>query len=309
MQNIIDAHHHLWLPESDPAQVGYVWLKKIGAMKPFGDPTPIQRDYSVDEFKAESKQYQLIGSVHVQADGAIPDPVRESEWLEMVAEQCGLPTAHVGFLDLSADTAQAQLERYVKLPRFRGIRQILSKLDARPEISFAGKHYVRDPQWRAQFGLLAEHQLRFDLQLYPEQMAEVAAFLADYPTVTVIIDHAGSPYDQSAKGLQQWQAGLSELAALPQCSIKLSGFGMFDKHWSSDRIQPLFEAMLDLFGAERLLFGSNFPVDKLMCSYDQVVSNLITCTEQAGLNQKQIDTIFVDNAKRIYGLAGGLSRE
>jgi predicted TIM-barrel fold metal-dependent hydrolase len=63
---IIDAHHHLWAPETDPANTGYVWLKNIGAMKPFGDPTPIQRDYLVNEFRSESVEHELIGSVHVQ---------------------------------------------------------------------------------------------------------------------------------------------------------------------------------------------------------------------------------------------------
>ena len=126
---IIDAHHHLWCPVKDTADIGYVWLKNIGAMKPFGDPTSIQRDYLVEEFQAESEKHELVGSVHVQADGGIPDPVKESEWLESLNEKTALPSVHVGFLDLAKPDAQQVLERYLPLKGFRGVRQILSRID------------------------------------------------------------------------------------------------------------------------------------------------------------------------------------
>ena len=77
-QKIIDAHHHLWAPQTPALDVGYVWLKDIGAPKPFGDPTPIQRDYLLDEFLSEATPDRLAGSVHLQCDPKIPDPVAET---------------------------------------------------------------------------------------------------------------------------------------------------------------------------------------------------------------------------------------
>ncbi len=300
---IIDAHHHLWCPVNDTAGIDYVWLKNIGAMKPFGDPTSIQRDYLPDEFVHESSQHQIIGSVHIQADGAIPDPVKEAQWLEQLNTTSDLPSAHVGFIDLTADNVEETLQRYSKLDGFRGVRQILSKLDNRPDISFAGQHYLRNPTWRKQYGLLAEQQLSFDCQLYPEQMMEAAAFFSKHPEIPVIIDHAGSPYNQSISGLATLKYGLGALAALPHCHIKLSGFGMFDPVWTGESIYPVFETILAAFGPNRILFGSNYPVDKLMRTYDFIVSELMSCCQRSALSEADQTKVFSGNAVEIYRLA------
>ncbi len=299
---IIDAHHHLWCPINDTAGIDYVWLKNIGAMKPFGDPTEIQRDYLPQEFSAETKRHELVGSVHVQADGAIPDPVKESKWLEQFRVTNNLPSAHVGFIDLTGDNVETTLERYFELPGFRGVRQIISKLDNRPDISFAPTHFLRNQKWRKQYSLLAKHNLTFDLQLYPEQMMEAASFFSQHKDIPVIIDHAGSPYNQSLKGLARLKYGLANMAKLPHCHIKLSGFGMFDPTWNSESIQPIFDIILDAFGPKRVLFGSNYPVDKLMQSYDYIIGELIKCGERSGLKHNDQQNIFSDNARRFYRL-------
>ena len=299
---IIDAHHHLWCPVNDKAGIDYVWLKNIGAMKPFGDPTAIQRDYLPEEFAQEPTRHELIGSVHLQADGAIPDPVKESVWIEQLKQSHCLPSVHVGFIDLTANNVEDQLQRYFKLPGFRGVRQIISKLDNKPKISFAPEHYLRNPTWRQQYGLLAEQHLSFDLQLYSEQMVEAAAFLSQHPDIPVIIDHAGSPYDQSAKGLATLKYGLRALAKLPQCHIKLCGFGMFDQAWTSESIDPIFKLILDAFGPDRMLFGSNYPVDKLMRPYDFIVDAIVGCCVRHGLAEKDIEKIFSGNAENFYRL-------
>ena len=145
---IIDSHHHLWCPVNDTAGIDYVWLKNIGAMKPFGDPTSIQRDYLPLEFKAESEKHDLIGSVHIQCDGAIPDPVKESIWLESLVQSHGVPSAHVGFIDLTCNDSTTVLKRYMELPNFRGVRQIISRIDDQPEISFASVDYLGDTLWQ-----------------------------------------------------------------------------------------------------------------------------------------------------------------
>ena len=299
---IIDAHHHLWCPVNDNAGIEYVWLKNIGAMKPFGDPTAIQKDYLPEEFAKESLKHEVIGSVHLQCDGAIPDPVKESQWIESLKLSNRLPSVHVGFIDLAGDKVEGQLERYFKLPGFRGVRQIISRLDNRPELSFADQHYLRNPIWRQQYRLLAEQHLTFDLQLYPEQMVEAAAFFSHHPDIPVIIDHAGSPHDQSPEGLVTLKYGLRALAKLPHCHIKLCGFGMFDQAWSGKSIAPIFKLILDSFGPERMLFGSNYPVDKLMRTYDFIIYELLNCCKENGLSAEDQERIFCENARDFYRL-------
>ena len=296
---IIDAHHHLWNPISNDPDIGYAWLKNIGAPKPFGDPTAIQRDYLLDEFLAEPAPHQFTASVHVQADGAIPDPVKETRFVQSLSDQSGFPIAIVGFLDLTRDDAEETIIRHKQSSSFRGVRQILSRLENRPDISFAPVDYIRDKTWQKNFALLPKHDLSFDLQIYPEQMWDAATFLAEHPDVPVIIDHLGSPWDLSVEGLKRWRAGLENLAELPNISIKLSGFGMFKPDWNGADLQPLINDINSLFGFDRVLFASNFPVDKLMRSYSELLSDMLGFYADQPPASEQV---FTGNARRIYRL-------
>ncbi len=297
---IVDAHHHIWIPEQTQPDLGYGWLRDIGSMKPFGDPTPIQRDYPWSEFSTESSAHQLVGSVYVQVDGAIKDPVAETEWVQSVVE---LPAEHVGIVglvNLAGNEAQVQMESQSRVESFRGVRQIISHLDDNPALCFSPEHYLRNPRWRDHFKLLEEHGLSFDLQLYPEQMHEAAEFLSQFPSVPVVIDHAGSPHDQSAKGLALWRDGMSALSQLDTTCVKLSGFGMFDRNWSAASIQPIINDLLDSFGPRRIMFGSNFPVDKLMADYDSVVERVLASIASAG--EDTVLQVFAKTAREFYRL-------
>ncbi|MFK8083965.1 MAG: amidohydrolase [Granulosicoccus sp.] len=295
----IDAHHHLWIPESTEPDLGYRWLRDIGAMKPFGDPTPIQRNYEWAEFLSESR-YQMAGSVYLQVDGAIADPVAETAWVQQIFDDTGLKHAIIGLVDLSAQDALSVLDGHARSSAFRGIRQILSRLDDNPAMSFASCHYLRDARWQDQFQLLGERSLSFDLQIYPEQMIEAATFFARHPEVPVIVDHAGSPRDQSPQGLVTLRDGLKALSALEHVTIKLCGFGMFDTQRSAGSVKPLIDIVLDEFGPERVMFGSNFPVDKLMGGYDDLLQIVATNLQQ--LDRTQQSAIWHDNAARVYRL-------
>ena len=300
--HIVDAHHHLWIPERTDPDLGYGWLRDVGAPKPFGDPTPIQRDYEWPEFAAESDAHTLAGSVHVQTDNAV-DPVAETAWVQSVFDGTGLGHAIVGLADLASPGLGDLLDAHARHRCFRGVRQILSRLDDDPARSFAQHHLVRDAAWREGFASLAGRGLSFDLQLYPEQMVEVAEFLADAPDVSVIVDHAGSPHDRSAAGLALWRDGTARLAALgDRVAIKLSGFGMFDAGWTAESVRPLVAHLLERFGPERTMWGSNFPVDSLMASYDHAVESVATCLD--GLDEAGRDAVMIGTARRVYRLDG-----
>ena len=172
---LLDAHHHLW----DLQALDYVWLKQLGVPKPFGDPTPIQRDYLTQHFQndvSEAVDVELVGSVHIQVDGALPDPVTETSWLSRLSPS-GIPSAIIGFVDLTREDAEAVLNNHLSFPEFRGVRQIIGMIEQRPDISFTKEHLIRNPRWQENFALLEKHQLSFDLQLYPEQMNFWAVFL------------------------------------------------------------------------------------------------------------------------------------
>ncbi|MEM6304703.1 MAG: amidohydrolase family protein [Pseudomonadota bacterium] len=291
---IIDAHHHLWAPQSDPGGVGYVWLRDIGAPKPFGDPTAIQRDYLLDEFRAEPARDALAGSVHLQCDPKIPDPVAETAFIQRLSDDSGFPIMIVAFADLTSENFDTVLARHKAFPNLRGIRQIVSCLPDRPDISFAPRNLLEDLVWRANFAKLADHGLSFDLQLYPEQMTQAAELLAQHSDIPVVIDHLGSPYDATPEGLARWQNGMQALAALPHVSVKLGGYAMFFGPDLGDVPRQLTQEALQLFGPERCMFGSNFPVDKLHLVYADLLDFVRTA---AGQNA---DAVLGGTAARFY---------
>ena len=106
-------------------------------------------------------------------------------------------------------------------------------------------------------------------------MNESVEFLSYFPGIPVVIDHAGCPYDQRGSGLRIWKTNLTSLAALPNLHIKLSGFGMYDKNWSSESTQIIFDTILENFNPNRIMWVSNFPVERLMKPYNFSVKQLL----------------------------------
>ncbi len=294
---IIDAHHHLWAPQSDPANVGYVWLRDIGAMKPFGDPTPIQRDYLLAEFLEEAAPRKLSGSVHVQTDPKLPDPVAETAFIQGISDASGHEIMIVGFADLASGDFADHLARHMAHPNLRGIRQIISHLPERPDISFAATDFLADLTWRGQYAMLADHGLSFDLQLYPEQMTQAADFLAQHPDIPVVIDHMGSPHDLSDAGLAVWAQGMQALSDVPHVNVKLSGYAMYFRTELAGKAVRLTQDILRLFGPDRVMFGSNFPVDSLHLTYPDLLDFII---RQVGDDQSVLDKVMYGNAHRFY---------
>lgn len=296
----IDAHHHLW----DLHTLDYVWLNKIGQPKPFGDPTDIQRNYRIEDYLVDVQtleNYDLIGSVHIQADAELSNPTSETQWIQSIIDAAGFPTAIVGFVNLLDKYAEQTIEQHMTHRCFRGVRQIIGYLEERPDLSFINQNLLNNPIWREQYELLGAAGLSFDLQLYPEQMIKSAEFLAHHTTIPVVIDHAGSPYDQTNAGLLLWQNGIRILAELPHLMIKLSGLGMYDTNWSADRQQFIFDEILDAFGSSRVMIGSNFPVDRLMRTYAYVFNQYQSWCKS--MPHQDWQKIFSKNAQQFYRLA------
>ena len=290
---IIDAHHHLW----DLEACRYPWLMAKGEKRFFGDPTPIQKNYLVDDLRTDARGFELVGSVHIQVGVASGDEVRETRWLEETAENDGLPSAIVAYCELERDDVDGQLDAHGVSSRMRGARQIVGRSDAEDAITGSGA-LLDNPRWRDGLRRLAARGLSFDLQITPRQATRVAGVLADVPELRVALCHCGSPWDQSAKGLDKWRDGLRTLADLPNMYCKISGLGMFNHDWATDDIRPIVESCLDIFGTGRCMFGSNFPVDKLHAGYSDVwnaYSEIVS-----GLDDGERHALFVGNAKAFY---------
>lgn len=330
----IDAHHHVWAPESR-ADIGYGWLRDIGAPKPFGDPTPIQRDYLMEEFLAETATPPRA-SVHVQTDGALPDPVAETRFVQAEADRTEHTVKIVALADLSADTLPQTLSAHAESRDFCGVRQIVARLDHRPDLSFAPRDYLSDPNWTRGLKVLEDQGLTFDLQMYPEQAEAALEALAKTPALTVIIDHALCPYfgtadpsdpasfhrlDKMDKRFLEdpdlyeetdgpafasranydlWEAAVEMMAARPNTYIKLSGWGMYDRNWTKGGIASVGTYVLDSlihFGSDRIMWGSNYPVEKLVTPYARALNNTA-----AYVYEQYREDVFLNAASKAYGI-------
>ena len=287
----IDAHHHLW----DLNAVSYPWLEAKGVTRFFGDPTPIQRNYLIDEFKAEAAPFGFGGSVHIQV-GA-DDAWEEANWVQDVADaHPEWPMRQVVYCDLTRPDLTEQLDQFQTLPTVKGVRQIVGRAPGE-DAQTGTNEIIRAQAFLDGMRALGARGLSFDLQLIPELMPAMGDVLQDAPETKVVLCHAGSPHDRSRSGLREYGEALHHLSRLPQVYCKLSGLGMFDHTWNVGSIRPIVETCLDQFGAGRCMFGSNFPVDKLYSDYQKLAQSYFEIVPQ-DLQQ----SVFSDVARGFYEL-------
>lgn len=263
---IVDGHHHIWRR----ADLG--WLNGPMVPRIFGPYEPIRRDYPIEEFLADTAGTGVEASVYVQTNWGPGTAVREVAWVSEVAEATGWPTAIVGWADLTRDDARETFAAQAKFPRLRGIRMQLHWHD-NPQYRFApSAGQINDPTIAANIARLAEFGWSFDLQVFASQMADAARLAAKTPAVTFVLQHCGMPEDLSAPGLSAWREGMKRLAGEPNVVTKLSALGTFVHRLDEALIADVVGETHALFGADRCLFGSNFPIEKLWTTYPALVA-------------------------------------
>lgn len=297
----VDAHHHLW----DLKANRYPWLMP-GAEAPFPGFERLCRDYLLEDFKADTARQAIVKSVHVQAEHDEHDPVRETAWLQSVADRPGsggFPHAIVAWADLSEPGVEAILEGHAAHRNLRGIRQMLN-YDPRPASEPSRnplekrKNLLADATFLAQFALLRRFDLSFDLQCFPWQAADAAKLVAAHPDTQFVVNHTLMPFDRSEAGLAVWRAGLAALASLPNVAIKISGLGMSATGWDGAMSRRLVDGTIEAFGPSRCLFGSNFPVDRLMIDYDTPWEVFREAIASYSVDEQK--AMLVGNAERVY---------
>jgi predicted TIM-barrel fold metal-dependent hydrolase len=290
---IVDAHHHLWY-----LKVGYPWLSNdSGSLSAIhGDESSLRRDYGPAKFVAESQAYQLSGSVAIEA--AAEDPLMEGRWLQRCAEKSGVPSAFVAGGRLEEPNWPSVLEAYSGMDGIRGVRQILC-WHPDPRFSYiADRDLMERRSWREGFGRLADYGLSFDLQIYPWQFEAATALAVEHPSTIIILNHAGMCLDRTREGYAVWRHAMLELAKRPNICVKVSGLAMLDHHWTPDRIREIILRTIDWFGVERVMFGSNFPVDGLHGRFDEIYDAFMLITDS--FTREDRECMFAGNARRVY---------
>lgn len=293
---IIDAHMHLW----DLSRHHYEWLQLPPRHNPAGDLTPIAgRNYGLDDYLADVAGLAVVKSVHVECGLPPRDQVSETDWLQAIADARGYPHGIVAGACLDEPGVEGLLEAQAARPGVRGVRHIVN-WHQDPLKTYTSKDLLESAAWRSGFARLARLGLSFDLQLYPSQMPAAAALAADHPQTLLIVNHAGMPTDRDPQGLAAWKAGLALLAERPNVAIKISNFGGVDRCWTPLSIQPFVETIFETFGVERVMFASNFPVDRVHGRFAEHVAALDQATSR--LCDGEREAFFAANAARLYRL-------
>ncbi len=275
---IVDAHHHLW----DPSQRNYPWMT--------AEVAPIRRAFSAADLQATLPP-DVVQTVVVQAVSAL----EESASLLKIAAQTPRIAGVVGWIDLTADAARqiAQLRAGEGGEKLVGIRHQVQDED--------------DPQWLlrddVQAGLRAVGNagLTYDLLVRPRELDAACETVRRFPALRFVLDHGAKP-DIADAAREPWESGVAQLAAVPNVACKLSGLvteARWDG-WTPAQILPYARYLIDAFGAQRLLFGSDWPVCLLAASYEQVLD--LARAACLRLSPPQRYSVFAGNARRFYRL-------
>jgi predicted TIM-barrel fold metal-dependent hydrolase len=295
-RKIVDAHHHLWDLGRGYA---YPWLQDqplgIGVC---GDIGPIAKDYLIDDYLAETASYELVKSVFVEAVAL--DPVAEAQWVQSVSDSRGYPNGSVAFAALNDADAEHVLARHAEQANVRGIRQILN-WHANPSLTFIDRNdLMADSVWLAGFALLKKYGFSFDLQIYPNQLRDAVRLARQFPETLIVLNHTGMPVDRDDSGIETWRAGMAELAGCDNVVAKISGLGMVDWSWNTETIRIFVLHTIECFGARRVMFASNFPVDRLYSSFAMLYGAFEEIV--SGFSAEEQDHMFHLNAIRHYRL-------
>jgi predicted TIM-barrel fold metal-dependent hydrolase len=288
----IDAHHHIWRLQD------LAWLHGPQVPRIFGPYEAIRRDYPIEEFRADIDGCGVVKSVYVQTNWPPGKSLDEAQWVQAVSDRTGWPHANVAHADLSDPECGALIERLAALPATRGIRQQLHWHE-NPQFRFASHAEVmNDPQWRRGLKHLARHHLLFEIQLFTSQMPHGAALARAFPDIVFVLEHAGMLEDLSEAGWQSWREGMQALAAEPNMNVKLSGLGTFVHACRADVMGPIIKETVAIFGADRCIYGSNFPIEKLWTDYPTLYRTFRAAIDHLGEDEQE--AIMYGTAARLY---------
>ena len=291
---IVDAHQHFW----DPGVNYHPWLRDEPPVAfRYGDYRALRRPYLPHHYLADAQPHRIVATVYVETEWDPRDPIGEMHYVERLRRQTGLPTVAVAQAWLDHDDAAAVLERQAGFPFVRSIRHKpranLSPTDGAP----GG---MTDPRWGEGFAALARNGLRFDLQTPWWHLREAAALARRFPETTIVLNHTGLPADRSAAGIAGWKRAMAALAACPNAAVKISGLGVPGQAWTVAANREIVLTTIGLFGVDRCMFASNFPVDGLCATFDTIFSGFREMVRDFTAGEQR--RLFHDNAVRIYGM-------
>ncbi len=274
----VDAHHHFWRyrPETHP------WISE--------SMPQLKRDFLPHDVQPLLVAAGFDGCVAVQAQLN----VAETEWLLRLADEHPFIRGVVGWVDLCAPNVADELRRLSAHPRLRGVRHIVQD---EPDDRF-----MLRPDFLRGIGKLEEFSLAYDILVYARQLPAAVELVRRFPRQHFVLDHIAKPAIRAGR-MDDWRRDITLLAASPNVSCKLSGM-VTEADWSAWKPTDFtahLDIVLDCFGPQRLMIGSDWPVCTLAGSYGEVVA--VVAGYVTRLSPTEQDAILGANAVRWYGLS------
>ncbi len=293
---IVDAHHHLW----DLSRGHYPWLQQGYNPQAFflGDYQALRQDFLPTDYRTASAGCHVVATVHVEAERDRSEQVAETAWLHALHATHGLPHAVVAHAWLDRPDTEERLREHLAYPLVRGIRS-KPLTAASPEHSVRGQPgSMQDAHWLHGLSLLSQLGLSWDLRVPSWHLSEAAQVAAQFPTLPIVLNHHGFAWDRSEAGLLRWRSAMEVLARQPNVHVKLSEFGLRDQTWDWNANARIVHETLAIFGWQRCMFASNFPVAGLRIRYPDLVSGMLRMLAHLPTAQQQ--AVMCDNALNFY---------
>ncbi len=291
---ILDAHQHFW----DLSANYHPWLADRPVPFRYGDYAAIRRDYMPDDYRRDAAGFDIAGTVYVETEWDPSDPAGEVDWVTALAAREGLPTAVVARARLDDPGVGDLLARYGRAPLVRGVRHKPRAARSPDAVEPGAPGSMGDPAWRRGYAMLAANGLSFDLQTPWWHLPEAADLAEAFPDTPIVLNHAGLPADRSEEGLAAWRAAIEVLARAPNAFVKVSGIGVPGRPWTDDLQRRVVLGTVEVFGVERAMVGSNFPVDALVATFGEIMGGFDRIL--AGFPEVERRALFLGNAARFY---------
>jgi predicted TIM-barrel fold metal-dependent hydrolase len=236
--------------------------------------------------------------VYIQVNWPNSRELEEVEWVTDVATFSNWPMSIIAHADFASENCTETLRCLSQKKLVKGIRQQLH-WHVNPKYRFASApDIMMDATWRRNFSFLQDYGWLFELQVFCSQMSNAANLAHSFSKIPMVLQHCGMPEDDSEVGIKMWLDGIKRLSQETNVYCKFSGLGTFIHSVSPNFISEITEKCIELFGSERCIFGSNFPIEKLWSSYGELLDGYKQSLERIPFDDKQ--AIFYDNAKKLY---------
>jgi L-fuconolactonase len=273
----IDAHHHLWRY----AKEEYGWMDD--------SMEALRRDFLTDDLVREIAAAGIDGTVAVQARQTL----LETKWLLDLADECEAIRGVVGWAPIAGEEFPGVMERFDGRSKLKGLRHVIH--DEKDE------NYILRADFNSGIEVMQGSGLVYDILIYAKHLPQTIEFVDEFPEQVFVLDHIAKP--RIAKGaMEPWAKRMAELGQRENVWCKVSGMATEADwtNWNLETLRPYLDVVVEAFGAERLMAGSDWPVCLLASGYSRWFEVLREYF--AGFSETERDAVFGETATRVYSL-------